>query len=47
MPGKLLARGREGPGPLVSYLVSQGVPIRLPVTLVPGALSEAEIDALT
>jgi nucleotide-binding universal stress UspA family protein len=42
-----MASGREGPGPLVSYLVSQGMPIRLPVTLVPGALSEAEIDALT
>jgi nucleotide-binding universal stress UspA family protein len=42
-----IASGREGPGPLVSYLVSQGLPVRLPVTLVPGALSEAEIDALT
>lgn len=45
MPGKLLARRREGPDR--SYLVSQGVPIRLPVTPVPGGLSEAEIDALT
>jgi nucleotide-binding universal stress UspA family protein len=42
-----MASGREGPGPLVSYLVSQGQPIRLPVTLVPGQLSQAEIDALT
>jgi nucleotide-binding universal stress UspA family protein len=42
-----IASGRDGPGPLVSYLLSQGMPIRLPVTLVPGALSEAEIDALT
>lgn len=42
-----MAKGREGPGPLVSYLVSQGVPIRLPVTLVPGELKEAEIDAVT
>ena len=42
-----MASGREGPGPLVSYLLSQGQPIRLPVTLVPGQLSEAEIDALT
>jgi nucleotide-binding universal stress UspA family protein len=42
-----MASGREGPGPLVSYLVSQGQPIRLPVTLVPGQLSEADIDALT
>lgn len=42
-----MAAGREGPGPLVSYLVSQGVPLRLPVTLVPGALGEGEIDAVT
>jgi nucleotide-binding universal stress UspA family protein len=42
-----MASGREGPGPLVSYLVSQGQPIRLPVTLVPGQLSEVEINALT
>ena len=42
-----MASGREGPGPLVSYLVSQGMPIRLPLTLVPGALGEAEIDAVT
>ena len=42
-----MASGREGPGPLVSYLVSQGAPIRLPLTLLPGQLSEAEIDAVT
>jgi nucleotide-binding universal stress UspA family protein len=42
-----MASGREGPGPLVSYMVTQGQPIRLPVTLVPGQLSEAEIDAVT
>ena len=42
-----MASGREGPGPLVSYLVSQGVPLRLPLALVPGALGEAEIDAVT
>jgi nucleotide-binding universal stress UspA family protein len=42
-----MASGREGPGPLVSYLVSQGEPIRLPVTLVPGQLSKDEIDAVT
>ena len=42
-----MASSREGPGPLVSYLISQGQPIRLPVTLVPGQLSEADIDALT
>ena len=43
-----MASGREGPGPLVSYLVGQsGEPLRLPVTLVPGHLSEDEIDAVT
>jgi nucleotide-binding universal stress UspA family protein len=43
-----MASGREGPGPLVTYLVSQmGGQIRLPVTLVPGGLSEAEIDAVS
>jgi nucleotide-binding universal stress UspA family protein len=42
-----MASGREGPGPLVSYLVSQAGPLRLPVALVPGQLSEAEIDAVT
>jgi nucleotide-binding universal stress UspA family protein len=43
-----MASGREGPGPLVTYLVSQmGGHIRLPVTLVPGDLSKDEIDAVT
>jgi nucleotide-binding universal stress UspA family protein len=43
-----MASGREGPGPLVTYLVSQlGGQMRLPVTLVPGELTEAEIDAVT
>ena len=42
-----LASGREGPGPLVSYLLSQAQPVRLPLTLVPGQLSEAEIDAVS
>ena len=43
-----MASGREGPGPLVTYLVGQmGGQIRLPVTLVPGGLSEAEIDAVS
>lgn len=42
------AAGREGPGPLVTYLVSQlGGQMDIPVTLVPGRLSESEIDALT
>jgi nucleotide-binding universal stress UspA family protein len=42
------ATGREGPGPLVTYLVSQlGGQTDIPVTLVPGRLSEEEIDAVT
>lgn len=42
------ATGREGPGPLVTYLVSQlGGQMDIPVTLVPGRLSESEIDAVT
>jgi nucleotide-binding universal stress UspA family protein len=43
-----MASGREGPGPLVTYLVGQtGGQIRLPVTLVPGGLSATEIDAVS
>jgi nucleotide-binding universal stress UspA family protein len=42
------ATGREGPGPLVTYLVSQlGGQLDIPVTLVPGVLSEEQIDAVT
>jgi len=43
-----MAIGREGPGPLVTYLVSQmGGQMRVPVTLVPGQLTEQEIEAVT
>jgi nucleotide-binding universal stress UspA family protein len=38
---------RDGPGPLVTYLVSQGGQLEIPVTLVPGGLTEAQIDAVT
>jgi nucleotide-binding universal stress UspA family protein len=42
------ATSREGPGPLVTYLVGQmGGQVRLPITLVPGHLTEAEIDTVT
>ena len=42
------AAGREGPGPLVTYLVSQlGGQLEVPVTLVPGVLTEEQIDAVT
>ena len=42
------AAGHEDPGPLVTYLIGQmGGKIRLPVILVPGQLSETDIDAIT
>ena len=42
------AAGHEDPGPLVTYLISQmGGNIRLPVILVPGQLTESEIDVVT
>ncbi len=42
------ATGREGPGPLVTYLVSQmGSQMRVPVTLVPGQLTADEIDEVS
>ena len=42
------ARGREDPGPLVTYLVGRmGDQMRVPVTLVPGRLTEDQIDVLT
>lgn len=40
--------GTEGPGPLVTNLVESRVgALRVPVTVVPGGLSEKEIDAIT
>jgi nucleotide-binding universal stress UspA family protein len=42
------ATGREGPGPLVTYLVGQlGGQLEVPITLVPGLLTEEQIDAVT
>ncbi len=39
--------GREGPGPLVTNLASDIASIYpIPVTIVPGTMSEAEIDAI-
>jgi len=35
---------KEGPGPLVSLVAGDEYPI--PVTIVPGGLSDADIDAL-
>ena len=38
----------EGPGPLVAAFIGKaGAQLRIPLTIVPGALSEAEIDAIS
>ena len=40
--------GKEGPGPLISYITGKGAAsMRIPLTIVPGNLSDAEIDAIT
>lgn len=40
--------GPEGPGPLISALTGRlSARLRLPLTIVPGALSDAQIDALS
>ena len=42
------APGSEGPGPLVSALAGQmSGSFRIPITIVPGELSDAQIDDLT
>src|SRR5215813_10735396 len=42
------ASGSEGPGPLVTAFSGKlGSQLRIPLTIVPGALSEAEIDAIS
>jgi nucleotide-binding universal stress UspA family protein len=42
------ATGADGPGPLISYLVEKMAgQLRVPVTIVPGSLTEDEIDAIT
>lgn len=39
--------GKEGPGPLVSQLAAaQSFHFPVPITIVPGALTDAELDAL-
>ncbi len=38
----------EGPGPIISYMMKQGGSrLRVPLTIVPGSLSEADVDKLT
>jgi len=42
------ATGTDGPGPLITYLVEKMAgQLRVPVTIVPGSLTEEEIDAIT
>ena len=42
------ATDKDGPGPLVSYLSEKGsARLRVPVTIVPGHLTDTEIDAIT
>jgi nucleotide-binding universal stress UspA family protein len=42
------ATGKEGPGPLVSYLAGKMAGrMRVPITIVPGSLSDDDIRALT
>lgn len=42
------ASNGEGPGPLVTAFAGKlGSQLRIPLTIVPGALSEAEIDAIS
>lgn len=38
----------DSPGPLISYLSSKGAAqLRIPITIVPGSLTDEEIDALS
>ena len=41
------AKGKADPGPIVTQLIGQMDRVRVPLTLVPGGLSDEEIDALT
>ncbi|MBL8671642.1 MAG: universal stress protein [Alphaproteobacteria bacterium] len=42
------ATGREGPGPLVAQLTGRMIgKLRIPITIVPGHIPDADIDAVT
>ena len=42
------ATGVEGPGPIVSYIVAKMAGrLRIPITIVPGSLSDEQIDAIS
>jgi nucleotide-binding universal stress UspA family protein len=40
--------GSEGPGPLIAYLTGRGINrLRIPLTIVPGGLSDEQLAAIT
>ena len=39
--------GPEGPGPLITMMASRSGSFPIPVTIVPGDLSDEDIDALS
>jgi len=42
------ATGKDGPGPLVSYLVEKAADeVQVPITVVPGNLTDEHIDSIT
>lgn len=41
------AAGAEGPGPIIAMLAKTAGTFPIPMTIVPGSLSDAEIDALS
>lgn len=42
------ATGKDGPGPLISYFIEKAAgKMRVPITVVPGNLSDEDIDAIT
>jgi nucleotide-binding universal stress UspA family protein len=45
--GASTGAGSEGPGRLVSYVMKRIGKLPIPVTIVPGGLSDAEIDAIS
>lgn len=42
------ATGKEGPGPLVSYFIEKAAGrLRVPITVVPGNMTDEQIDSIT
>jgi nucleotide-binding universal stress UspA family protein len=40
--------GKEGPGPLISFLTNRAVSrLHVPLTIVPGSMTDAELEAIT